>query len=234
MERVMKNVKTNIGEEAENLLGKLAAEASNDSVRTKLRNLNDVCRAIVTDKQRLSVPEVLRQYKKRFPDVSQSLSEQTVRNKRANGNPYQMLYRKWEGIAEHLLATSSQKPIRMDGGIICESEIRKIEDTTLRHQVLLLFGQNRSLHNQLNILKQDACNAPIQIDRLPSIAGGEDLALSPAEVEAVRDFIDPRKLRAKHLAKNEDNGVSTRDGRAIADPGFITALEKISKSYQRP
>ncbi len=231
----MKNVKTNILEEAENLLEQLTANASNDSVRTKLRNLNDVCRTIVTEtKQRLSVPEVLRHYKGRFPAVSQSLSEQTVRNKRANGNPYQTLYRKWEDIAECLLATSLQKPIRMDGGIICESEIRKIENTTLRHQVLLLFGQNRSLHNQLNILKQDACNAPIQIDRLPPIAGGEDLALSPAEVEAVRDFIDPRKLHAKHLAKTEDHGVSTRDGRAIADPGFITALEKISKSYQRP
>lgn len=162
------------------------------------------------------------------------MSEQTIRNKRANGNPYQMLYRKWEGIAERLLATSSPKPIRMDGGIICESEIRKIENTTIRHQVLLLFGQNRSLHNQLNILKQDAGNAPIRIDGLPSISGGEDLALTPAEVDAVRDFIDPRKLRAKHLLKTEDHGVSTRDGRAIADPGFITALEKISKSYQRP
>jgi hypothetical protein len=235
MECVMKNVKTNIVEEAENLLEKLAAEASNDSVRTKLRNLNDVCRAIVTEtKYRLTVPAVLRQYKVRFPDVSQSLSEQTVRNKRANGNPYQMLYRMWEGLAERILATSSPMHVRMDGGIICESEIRKIENTTLRHQVLLLFGQNRSLHNQLNILKQDACNAPIHIDGLPSIAGGEDLALSPAEVEAVRDFIDPRKLRAKQLAKTKDDGVSTRDGRSVADPGFITALEKISKSYQRP
>jgi hypothetical protein len=235
MECVMKNVKTNILEEAENLLKQLTAKASNDSVRTKLRNLNDVCRVIVTEtKQRLTVPEVLRQYKARFPDVSQSLSEQTVRNKRANGNPYQLLYRMWEDLAERILATSSPMHVRMDGGIICESEIRKIEDTTLRHQVLLLFGQNRSLHNQLNILKQEAGNAPIQINGLPSIAGGEDIALTPAEIDAVRDFIDPRKLRAKHLAKTEDDGVSTRDGRTVADPGFFTALEKISKSYQRP
>jgi hypothetical protein len=235
MECVMKNVEANIVDEAANLLEQLTTKASNDSVRTKLRNLNDVCRVIVTEtKQRLTVPEVLRQYKARFPDVAQSLSEQTVRNKRANGNPYQLLYRMWEDLAERILATSSSKPVRVDGGIIGESEIRKIEDTTLRHQVLLLFGQNRSLHNQLNILKQDACNAPIQINGLPSIAGGDDLALTPAEVEAVRDFIDPRKLRAKHLAKTEDDGVSTRDGRTVADPGFITALEKISKSYQRP
>lgn len=231
----MENVKTNILEEAANLLVQLTAKASNDSVRTKLRNLNDVCRVIVTEtKQRLTVPEVLRHYKARFPDASQSLSEQTVRNKRANGNPYQLLYRMWEDLAEHMLAASSPKHVRMDGGTIGESEIRNIEDTTLRHQVLLLFGQNRSLHNQLNILKQDACNAPIQIDALPSIAGGDDLSLTPAEVEAVRDFIDPRKLRAKHLAKTKDDGVSTRDGRTVADPGFITALEKIAKSYQRP
>jgi hypothetical protein len=52
----MENVKTNILEEAANLLVQLTAKASNDSVRTKLRNLNDVCRVIVTEtKQRLTI-----------------------------------------------------------------------------------------------------------------------------------------------------------------------------------
>lgn len=201
----------------------------------KLRNLNDVCRTIVLDtKQRLTVPEVLRQYQARFPDVAQALSEQTIRNKRANGNPYQVLYRKWEDVAEHFMTTPRAGLAAIGGSILAESDIRKINDVTLRHQVFLLFAQNRSLHNQLNIMKQAATDIPIQIAGTALLPGSADLVLTEAEVDTLRDFIDPRKLRARHLARNKDDGVSTRDGRSIADPGFIAALEKIAKSYQRP
>jgi hypothetical protein len=231
----MKNVEKAIVREADEMLERLVAEASTKPIGVKLRNLNDVCRAIVLGaKQRLSVPEVLRQYKVRFPDASQSLSEQTVRNNRANGNPYQALYRKWEDIAEHVLRISRAGPVRAAGAILAESDIRKIEDVTLRHQVFLLFAQNRSLHNQINIMKQAATDVPMQVAGSTLAIGGADLVLTDGEVDAVRDFIDPRKLRARHLAKTNDGGLSTRDGRSIADPGFVAALEKIAKSHQRP
>lgn len=231
----MKCVDEAILSEADGVLEHLVGKASNKSIVVKLRNLNDVCRTIVSGtKQRLTVPEVLRQYKARFPDTAQALSEQTIRNKRANGNPYQVLYRKWEDVAEHLLATSRTGFAPAGGAILGESDIRKIEDVTLRHQVFLLFAQNRSLHNQLNIMKEAATDVPLQIAGGAMPAGSADLVLTDAEVEAVRDFIDPRKLRARHLGKNKDEGVSTRDGRTIADPGFITALEKIAKSHRRP
>jgi len=231
----MSDVERAILADAEELLEQLVAKASNKVIGVKLRNLNDVCRTIVLEtKQRLTVPEVLRHYKARFPDQSQSLSEQTVRNKRPGGNPYQVLYRKWEDIAAHVVTSSLTEPGSIGGAIIAESEIRKIEDVTLRHQVFMLFAQNRSLHNQLNIMKEAATDAPIQLADGAPLAGGAELVLTDAEVEAVRDFIDPRKLRARHLAKNDGDGVSTRDGRTIADPGFITALEKIAKSHERP
>lgn len=222
-------------EETAQLLERLVTNASNRSVATKLRNLNDVCRAFVIEtKQRLTVPAVLSEYKVRFPDADQALSEQTIRNKRTNGNPYQTLYRKWEDVAEHWLATHQPPTSYTAGAILAETDIRKIEDVTLRHQVFLLFAQNRSLHNQLNIIKQTSADMPIQLvgSGLPS--GGAYLVLTDAEVEAVRDFIDPRKLRARHLARTKGDGVSMRDGNAIADPGFVTALEKIVRSYQRP
>jgi hypothetical protein len=49
----------------------------------------------------------------------------------------------------------------------------------------------------------------------------------------IRDFIDPRKLRARHLSKTNQGAVTTKDGRTIADPGFVLALEKIAKSHER-
>jgi hypothetical protein len=41
------------------------------------------------------------------------------------------------------------------------------------------------------------------------------------------------KLGARHLQATADHGVRMRDGRIIADPGFITALPKIARSYGR-
>jgi hypothetical protein len=146
----MKSVDEKILREADSVLEHLVGDASNKSIVVKLRNLNDVCRTIVSvTRQRLTVPEVLRQYKARFPDAAQALSEQTIRNKRANGNPYQTLYRKWEDVAEHFLATPRTGSASASGAILAESDIRQIENVTLRHQVFLLFAQNRSLHNQI-------------------------------------------------------------------------------------
>ena len=151
-------------------------------------------------------------------DLLQALSEQTIRNNRANSNPYQVLYRRWKDAAEHFLAKPRAGLASAGGAILAESDIRKIEDIMLRHQVFLLFAQNRSLHNQVNILKQAATDQLIQIGGGVLLPGSADLVLTEAEVEALRDFIDPRKLRARHLAKNKVEGVSTRDGRAITDP----------------
>ncbi|MCK9908192.1 gamma-mobile-trio protein GmtX [Microbacteriaceae bacterium K1510] len=230
----MKNTEEAVTGEVDELVETLIAKSTNTSIAVKLRNMHDVCRTIVLQtKQRLTVPEILRQYKARFPDVSQTLSEQTIRNNRPNGNPYQTLYRKWEIVAERVLVNAAPATARSDGEIIAESEIRKITDVTLRHQVFLLFAQNRSLHNQLNIIKQAATNAPIQISGGTQPFGGADLVLTESEVDAVRDFIDPRKLRARHLARTKDDGVCTSDGRPVADAGFVSALDKIVRSHQR-
>jgi hypothetical protein len=180
------------------------------------------------------VPLVVGHYKALFPDPAQRLAEQTIRNQRPGGNPYLSLYRKWVEVAENIVTAASLKTAMIDAGIIGEHDIRMIENPTLRHQITMLLGQNRSLLNQLNILKQSQTDIPIRIEGVGLVSGSTDLVLSDAEVEAVRDFIDERTLKAKHLQRTADDGLKLRDGRPIADPGFVTALEKISKSYEQP
>lgn len=225
-------------EAAEKCLAHEVDQASNEAIRTKLHNLNVVCKTIVMEtKQQLSIPEVARQYKARFPDPKQSLSEQTIRNKRPNGNPYMTTYREWEKVARAVVAPPAAV-YRKDGLILRESDLHTIKDPTLRHQVTLVFAQNRSLHNRLNIFKklQGQGQIRISLDNTgqPVLPAEESLVLTGAEIEAIRDFIDPRKLKAKHLKRSKDDGVSTIDGRSVADPGFLTALRKISKSYEQP
>jgi hypothetical protein len=49
------------------------------------------------------------------------------------------------------------------------------------------------------------------------------------EVESVRSFLDRKQLRAKHLERTAEDGVKLKDGRRIADPGFMAALEDREK-----
>jgi hypothetical protein len=223
---------------SEQCLAAEIAKASNEAIKTKLRNLAIVCRTIVTEaKQQLTVAEVIRQYKARFPDPSQSLSEQTIRNKRQNGNCYQIIYREWEKVARAMVATPAST-LRNGGLILRESDLHTIKDPTLRHQVTQMFAQNRSLHNSLNTLKKLQGQRQIRVLLDGPDTGGapteEDLVLTAAELDAVRDFIDPRRMKAKHLKPSKDDGVFTIDGGAVADPGFLSALRKISKSYEQP
>jgi hypothetical protein len=120
-----------------------------------------------------------------------------------------------------------------DAGIIGDPEIMDIEDPKLRHQVILMLSQNRSLYTQLNILRHEQAGQPLRIEGTTLVPGDADLVLSEGEVEAVRDFVDPRRMNAKHLRRTEDDGVKLKDGRVIADPGFVSALEKIVRSYKR-
>jgi hypothetical protein len=77
-----------------------------------------------------------------------------------------------------------------------------------------------------------------QRQREHDVVGIGGLTLETCIVTDGQDFVsasdaDWRKLKAKHLEPTKDDGVSTIDGRSVADPGFLTALQKISKSYNR-
>ena len=90
---------------------------------------------------------------------------------------------------------------RKDGLILSESDLHTIKDPTLRHQVTLVFAQNRSLHNKLNILKQMQANRRCRWRCRSAYADGRgQLILTViAEIAAIRDFVYVRKLKAKHL-----------------------------------
>lgn len=221
---------------AEQCVAELVEKASNATIAKKLGQLNGVCRTIVMEtKSEFSIAEVARQYNGKFPKLP--LSEQTIRNNRPNGNPYMSVYREWEKVAN--ASAAAARPVqRKDGLILRESDLHTIKDPTLRHQVTLVFAQNRSLHNSVNMLKklqgQGQIRLSIDGSGQPQFPAGEDLMLNGSELEAIRDFIDPRKLKAKHLRRSKGDGVDTIDGRSVADPGFLSALQKISKSYEQP
>jgi hypothetical protein len=186
---------------------------------------------VVKKEQRLTVPGVTKTYEKLFDE---DIGESTIRNKRGGKNLYHSLYRKWEHVAAAKVAASVRKIAPADAGIIGEDQIRRINDPHLQHAVTLLVAKARSLESQLNTLREEKADQPLRIEGVPLLAGSRDLVLSDGEVASLRDFVDPRNMRVKLLNQAKDGSVKLKDGRIIADPGFVGALEKIVKSYERP
>ncbi len=218
----------------ENTLQRLIGAAATQTMRVKLRNMNDACSHLVrVGKSRLTVPLLISTYATMFPANDQSIAESSIRNKREGGNPYQELYRAWEDAAEVILVRPRKLGKARPGEIIDYNELSSIPDLATRHQVQLLMAQNSSLKAQLDILRQ-VKNAPtIALMASP----GTDLPdviqdpsrpkLAESEVEAIRDFVAERKLKSRGLAEQVDGSLTTRDGRPLAEPGFVSALRKI-------
>ena len=215
------------------LCAELVDAAATEQVRAKLNNLQEVCHLIVVEaSQRPTIPEVARRYKARFPFAEHSLAEQSIRNKRGGSNPYARLYAAWQGAAEIILATPhrtrhSIRPTK----ILSTDDIAGIKDIALRHQVGLVLAQNRSLKSQLDILKTVRSAPVLRVAGAGSANGPASLskhhALSESDVEAVRNFIDGRRMRARGLRCAEDGAIEMIDGRRLSDPGFVEALNKI-------
>jgi hypothetical protein len=230
--KMSKKAVDNLEKQADDHLEELLARANNEGVRKKLNNLHRACRSVVcTAKARLTVPLVQEHYAGQ--NGGEEIGESTLRNKRAAGNPYRSLYRKWEAVAEAKVASSMRRITSIGSGSIADSEIDQIEDPILRAKVNMLMVQAKSSERQLNTLKQERTDIPLRIEGIRLSPGNANLLLSSAEVEAVRDFADPRSLKAKHLERTKENGVKLIGGRIIADPGFATALEKIVRSYDQ-
>lgn len=136
--------------------------------------------------------------------------------------------------------TRRQQPI--PGELLSENDVAGIHDIPLRHQVGLVLAQNRSLKSQLDILKDVRNASLLRIEgRVDAFGGGQGLgqamplanhlALTETEVEALKDFVELRRMRARGLRGAEDGAIESMDGRRFSDPGFLEAIDKIVRSY---
>jgi hypothetical protein len=119
------------------------ARTPSEKVRYKLRKFDQACRHIAFKaKVRLTIPQVMKTYASL---ADSEIGESSIRNKRGGENLYQLLYRKWEKMAVAMAASSASPKLGVDVATIGDHGIRMIENPTVRHQVVLLMAQNRSL-----------------------------------------------------------------------------------------
>lgn len=220
-----------LDEDLERVLQMLIDRASTESVRRRLRNMHEACRHLVSHGKSLTVPRVVKTCKDFFDE---EIGDSTIRNKRSGDNPYQSLYQKWTLVAAAMIAAEVRRIVPLDSGHFGQDQISRISDPLLQSQVTILFAKARSFEQQLNILKENRDGVPQILDGVGPSLRRSDTVLSDGEIEALQDFVNPRSMQSKLLVSTNAGAVTLRDGRPIADPGFMSALEKIIKQHKTP
>ena len=220
------------------VLSRLRGAATNEGVRAKLMLLDEACRRVVLkDKKRLTVPGAVDAFKDVARGGTLKMAEPSIRNKRDGANPFHELYEAWASVSDAALRAS--KPRRASprsNGMLDPGDLERIPDQGLRALVRLIIADNRNLRSERAILKQ-ALGAPVihvvSSRDLDAFAASPEIVkrlLDEAEVDAIRNFIDPAAMKARGLNRAEDGAIETATGRALSDPGFADALDRILAS----
>ena len=205
------------------------------SVRTKLSKVHNACEKISANAV-VSVASVIRY----IAEDGVKLSKRTVYNDREGGNPYKTLIEAWIAHSELIHSNKKGKSAKSTSetslSFIVEEDLAKISDITLRHKFSLMYGELKSLRNQVNILK-DVGSLPILSQRqVPHNSLDEGLLphttrlfnLSDYDKEVIKDFLNP-KLTS--LGFDEDGSLISKSAikrnEALSMEGFRDILERI-------
>jgi len=233
----MNEIEKRVVEIAEGKLQDLLGSVKTEAIRTKLKNLNEVCKKLVLAKQPLTVPSVCDAYASSYHAKDQALAKQSIRNKRDGANPYHALYEAWRSGGEVLLKKTHSRRKTPDGVLVDAIDIEAVKDPGDRHSMLMLATQNRSLKARLNALQTLDGSRVIQVvgagneRERRTMALASHLSLDEVELAALREFIDERKMASRQLRVEENGSIVDRRNRVFADPGFVTAVSKIVRSY---
>ena len=149
---------------------------------------------------------------------------QTLRN--ANGQDYRTII---AAFCEEIGATG--KPTPKASSDPFDDLVKGIGDRTLRHQVRMIVQENKSLKNEVNLLKRTLANsahpipslnisaAPITEVAEPPVAGQLKPSMRAALVDFVMRVDEKRKFR-----ENEFGAVVDVFDDEIAAPGFVQGL----------
>ncbi len=184
-------------QKVDNVYAELQQNSKSASVRTKLSKVHNACEKISANAV-VSVASVIRY----ISEDGVRLTKRTVYNDRAGGNPYKKLIEAWIAHSELTHSNKKVKPSKINTetslSLIDEEDLVKIPDLSLRHKFSLMYGELKSLRNQVNILK-DVGSLPIlsqkQISHtssdnefLPSSKGR--INLTDYERDVIEDFLN--------------------------------------------
>lgn len=213
----------------------LQEKAKTASVRTKLARIHNACQKI-SENTVVSVANVVRY----IAEEGVKLSKRTIYNDREGGNPYKELIEEW---MKHSELVHSEKKSRVKNvdtetalSLVDEEDLAKIPDIALRHKFSLMYGELRSLRNQVTILKDVKALPSISQSQIAYEANNDDLLtyqgnnkeLSDYEREVIKDFLS---AKLAPLAFDEDGALVSKSvikrDETLSGEGLKEILEKL-------
>lgn len=231
--------------DVEKLYEELRQSASKESVKTILKDMNEVCEKMVKANASPSVPAVV----KVLASKGVLISERSIYNRRQGKNPYPILIDAWIkvvqgqklGIDKVIKATTESQPdtgiqINKANTLITDEELIKITDPVLRYKISILYGQMKSLKKQNSALRELRELPAIHPDhQVQSRLQNDETKLNlPAtkldklDVEILRNFLNGQ---AGQLYFDDQGSLCAAKGirthSILSDPGLKAAIEKL-------
>jgi hypothetical protein len=223
------NIKKN---EIDTALKNAIEQASSSVKAARLEAFNKICEELVKKSVQLKITLVV----KYMTENGHKMSQQSIYNKQAGGNPYRILFDLWSEY--DLLKRSSSNPVvkpkDSTDDFIDSDDLKLIEDPALRYRISLMYGELKGLKKQNDLMKQVKEMNVIQSvpEYLIESKSASDIILDDYEIEIISEFVTSNS----DIAFDEDGALVAnlpiRKGKALSNQGLKDALSKILKSYQ--
>ncbi|GEA22192.1 hypothetical protein VH1807_contig00022-0139 [Vibrio harveyi] len=218
--------------------------ATRESVKTALKDINEICSKMVQANATPSVPAIV----KALASKGIMISERSIYNRRQGKNPYPLLIDAWTKVLQgkklnfNNLVKSSTEPdtgirIAETTGLIRDEDLLKISDPVLRYQVSVLLGQMKSLKKQNSVLRE-LRELPVvypdnQTSSLPKEGelnpDNKILQLDKLDTEILTNFLNGHG--GKGLFFDDEGSLCSskaiKGNSILSDPGLKAVIEKL-------
>jgi hypothetical protein len=160
----------------------------------------------------------------RISEANGGVTALTIGKTTKNGTAYRKLIDVYATL--YSLPERKQEP---KGEAALLSRIKRMEDATARNLALDLMQKNRSLENELNILKgAKTIDIDLRSNKSQSSAPLLDNVLDKRERESLNHFISQNNLKEYGWTISEIGAICDKNGRKLTRPGFVQAIEKLN------
>ncbi|PVZ66789.1 gamma-mobile-trio protein GmtX [Pelagibaculum spongiae] len=220
-----KNYSTEL--EVQSLYEGLLHQATRTDTRKTLNTIHDICKKLVANNSTPSVPIVA----KLVGNQGIIISVRTIYNRRGGNNPYPRLIDAWARFSEFKSSKVSSN-IDLSFQLVNDSDLVKISDPVLRHKIMIIFGQHKSLIKENNALRE--------IQKMPLILppGSEQErcqneqkkpALEAYDTEVIVKFLKGNNAKGlcfdQYGALNSNKAIPRHQ--VLSEPGLKEAIEKL-------
>ncbi|ASG04264.1 gamma-mobile-trio protein GmtX [Vibrio anguillarum] len=203
--------------EVQSLYDLLAEQVTKSDTKKTVKAIHEICKKLVSNNSTPTVSTIV----KLLGNQGIMISARTIYNRRSGKNPYPVLIDAWANFSEQKSAKVTV-PIESGNQLITDNDLLKITDPVLRHKVMIMFGQHKSLTKENSRLRE--------IRNLPLVSP------DPISKESIQKLSPQTKLNAydlevikKFLGGNEIKGLSFDEYGALMSIKAIKRDEILSE-----